>query len=59
LEVGHCTISDWQRAILDGFTVWREVLRDKGGRVLIDLDERKILYLGPVINQVTAPQVVQ
>jgi NTP pyrophosphatase (non-canonical NTP hydrolase) len=59
LEVGRCTISDWQRAILDGFAVWREVLRDKGGRVLIDLDERKILYLGPVINQVTAPQAVQ
>jgi NTP pyrophosphatase (non-canonical NTP hydrolase) len=59
LEVGRCTISDWQRAILDGFAVWREVLRDKGGRVLIDLDERKILYLGPVNNQITTPQAVQ
>lgn len=59
LEVGRCTIHDWQRAILEGFAVWREVVRDKGGRVLIDLDQRKIVYLGPAVQQISVPQVIQ
>ena len=25
LEVSRCTVSDWQRAILEGFAVWREI----------------------------------
>lgn len=47
LEVGRCSVGDWEAAILQGFAVWREVIRDKGGRVLIDLDDRRITYLGP------------
>jgi NTP pyrophosphatase (non-canonical NTP hydrolase) len=47
LEVGCCPAADWQRAILDGFAVWREVMRHRGGRVLVDLDDRLIAYLGP------------
>jgi NTP pyrophosphatase (non-canonical NTP hydrolase) len=47
LEVSACSIGDWQRAITQGFEVWREVLRNSGGRVLVDLDAQRISYLGP------------
>lgn len=48
LEVGRCSVGDWETAILEGFAVWREVIRDRGGRIQIDLDERRIAYLGPI-----------
>lgn len=42
LEVVACTELEWERAILDGFRVWR-VLRDSGhGSVTCDLDARTI-----------------
>lgn len=47
LEVGQATAADWERAILEGFTVWREVLANRGGEILVDLDARSIRYLGP------------
>lgn len=47
LEVGSCSAADWQRAILAGFSVWRALMRDRGGVVRIDLNARSIEYLGP------------
>jgi hypothetical protein len=42
LEVGICTDLEWERAILDGFRVWR-LLREHGhGSVQCDLDARVI-----------------
>ena len=46
LEVGDATAADWERAILDGFAVWRQVLANNGGEILVDLDARTISYLG-------------
>lgn len=46
LEVNRCTTGEWEKAILQGFDVWREVVGRGGGRVLVDLDERRIQYLG-------------
>lgn len=46
LEVGQATAADWERAILEGFAVWRQVLANKGGEILVDLDARTIRYLG-------------
>ncbi len=46
LEVRRCTVGDWQRAILDGFDIWRQVLAAGGGKIRIDLDERRITFLG-------------
>jgi MazG C-terminal domain/MazG nucleotide pyrophosphohydrolase domain len=57
LEVGRCTVGDWQRAILEGFDVWRQVLRAKGGRILIDLDGRRIAYLGSIDNTELASSI--
>lgn len=46
LEVSRCSLGDWQRAILYAYTVWREVVKHNGGRVLVDLDQRAIRFLG-------------
>jgi NTP pyrophosphatase (non-canonical NTP hydrolase) len=47
LEVGEATAADWECAILGGFAVWRQVLANNGGEILVDLDARAISYLGP------------
>jgi NTP pyrophosphatase (non-canonical NTP hydrolase) len=47
LEVAQATAADWERAILDGFAVWREVKANGGGEISVDLDGRRISYLGP------------
>ena len=46
LEVNRCTTGEWERAILQGFDVWRQVVGRRGGRVLVDLDNHRIRYLG-------------
>ena len=47
LEVGQASAADWERAILDGFAVWRDVMAHGGGEILVDLDARQIRFLGP------------
>ncbi|MDN7427941.1 MULTISPECIES: nucleoside triphosphate pyrophosphohydrolase family protein [Burkholderia] len=48
LEVRKRSMGDWQRAILLGFKVWREVLANEGGRILVDMDAKNLKYLGPI-----------
>jgi hypothetical protein len=48
LEVSQCTAGEWEQAILQGFKVWRAVLAARGGRIAVDLDARRIDFLGPV-----------
>ena len=45
LEVSQCTTGEWELAILQGFATWRAILASKGGRVMVDLDRRRIDYL--------------
>lgn len=45
-EVGVCTTGEWERAILQGYRVWKHVERNQGGKVELDLDRRTITYLG-------------
>ncbi len=47
LEVRQCTTGEWEQAILQGFQIWRAVLAARGGRLAVDLDARRIAYLGP------------
>jgi len=47
LEVKRCSTGEWEQAILQGFTVWRAVVEGRGGRIAVDLDRRRIEYLGP------------
>lgn len=51
LEVKQCGTGEWEQAILQGFKVWRAVLAVRGGRIAVDLDQRRIDYLGPAATQ--------
>lgn len=53
LEVASRPLTLWRQAILDGFTVWREVVRNRGGIVQADLDKREIRYLGAADSATT------
>jgi NTP pyrophosphatase (non-canonical NTP hydrolase) len=44
LEVRVRTQAEWERAILIGFQVWRELRKANGGRVTVDLLKRKLFY---------------
>jgi NTP pyrophosphatase (non-canonical NTP hydrolase) len=44
LEVGMCALKDWEKAILSGFDVWRELRDHNGGRVICDLYEKSMVF---------------
>lgn len=44
LEVSICSPGDWEKAILSGYEVWRQVNKNHGGKVIVDLDARSITY---------------
>ncbi len=46
LEVGERTTGDWEKAIIDGFSVWRKVVERGGGKMSIDIDAREIKFIG-------------
>lgn len=54
LEVEQCTTGEWELAILQGFNVWRAVLAARGGRIAVDLDERRLTFLGASAGQVSS-----
>ena len=45
LEVKQRTMGEWQRAILTGFDVWRKVLANSGGLIVVDLDSKLLSYV--------------
>jgi NTP pyrophosphatase (non-canonical NTP hydrolase) len=45
LEVSCCSTGDWEKAIIQGFNVWREINKRHGGTVVVDLDKRCITLL--------------
>ena len=44
LEGGSLPGAQWERAILAGYAVWRELRENQGGRVVVDLDTASIQY---------------
>ena len=46
LEVSVCTSGEWERAIVEGFKVWRQVKMRQGGIVDVDLNKRCIAFRG-------------
>lgn len=44
LEVSQRSLSDWEKAILAGYEVWRQVNQNGGGIVSVDLDIHSITY---------------
>ncbi len=45
LEVRRCSVGEWEDAIVQGFDVWREISGAGGGKVALDLDQAKILFV--------------
>ena len=45
-EVSVCTAGEWEAAILMGYGVWKEVAAARGGKVEVDLDNRRIRFMG-------------
>jgi len=44
LEGSQCSLGDWEKAILMGYDVWRQVEKNHGGTVVVDLDAGLITY---------------
>ena len=46
-EVDKAPLWQWEKAILNGYRVFRELRRRRGGVVTLDLVERKLVYEAP------------
>lgn len=46
LEVKICTLTEWQKAILDGYRVFRSLVENNGGELKLNLTNREIKYIG-------------
>lgn len=46
LEVRSCTAKQWQSAIWQGYSVFSELVKNKGGLVEVDLDAQALRYMG-------------
>jgi NTP pyrophosphatase (non-canonical NTP hydrolase) len=46
-EVSIRRLHEWEAAILRGYRVWREVYKNRGGTVRVDLMSRSISYISP------------
>lgn len=44
LEVACCNEGEWERAIMQGFTVWREIRTRGAGTLVANLDERTLTF---------------
>lgn len=42
LEVNRCALLDWENAIIQGYAVWRPIAAARGGKFIVDLDQRTI-----------------
>ncbi len=47
-EVDRIPLWQWEVAILQGFTVFRQLRHTRGGRVTLDLERRELKYLAPL-----------
>src|SRR5680860_750711 len=46
IEVKDCTARQWEKAIINSYDVYDELRRNKGGRVLVSIKNRRLIYLG-------------
>ena len=44
LEIAQKSLGHWEKAIIMGYEVWRQVKNNRGGVVIVDLDSRSIIY---------------
>lgn len=46
LEVKICTLTEWQKAILEGYKIFNSLVKNNGGEISLNLVNREIKYLG-------------
>lgn len=46
IEVKDCSSRQWETAIIQSYKVFDELVKNKGGRVLVSIKNHKLLYLG-------------
>jgi NTP pyrophosphatase (non-canonical NTP hydrolase) len=46
IEVKNCTQKQWETSIINSYKVYDELRKNKGGRVLVSIKNRKLIYLG-------------
>ena len=46
IEVKNCTQKQWETSIINSYKVYDELRVNKGGRVLVSIKNRKLIYLG-------------
>jgi NTP pyrophosphatase (non-canonical NTP hydrolase) len=46
IEVKDCTMRQWETAIIESYKVFSELIKNRGGRVLVSIKNRKLLYIG-------------
>ncbi|MNU46046.1 MazG nucleotide pyrophosphohydrolase domain protein [compost metagenome] len=46
IEVSSCTQKQWETAIINSYKVYDELRQNNGGRVLVSIENRKLIYLG-------------
>jgi NTP pyrophosphatase (non-canonical NTP hydrolase) len=44
LQVKQCLTGDWEKAILVGYQVWHEVCKNKGGKIIGDIDKQTLVF---------------
>lgn len=49
LEVHSCTAKQWKAAILQGYSVFKELNEHRGGRVEVDLDRQSLTFHPPSV----------
>lgn len=47
LEVEAVPLGQWERSIIESYHIFRELKKNNGGKIHIDLIERKMIYKGP------------
>ena len=45
-EVKECGGRQWEKAIIESYKIFNELRQNDGGRVLVSLKNRKLIYLG-------------
>ncbi|MCD9576337.1 nucleoside triphosphate pyrophosphohydrolase family protein [Flavobacterium soyae] len=46
IEVKNCTQKQWETAIINSYKVFNELKTNNGGRVLVSIKNKKLIYLG-------------
>ncbi len=46
IEVSSCTQKQWETAIINSYRVYDELVQNNGGRVLVSIKNRKLIFLG-------------